>query len=212
MNALFRAMLAGLLLAAFAQAGHAQAASDAEKKPLIERILKAQMGPEFEGLLGAMANSTSGPLVQYLGPRLQQVPEAKRNAARDELNQALNAHVTEVDKLLVARAPAVLASTLTPLYMQRFSTDELKQLVAIFESPVLKKYQDVAPEFRQKLVQGIEQDSDKAVGERGKAFIDKANAILAKYGVKPEAAPAKAAKPAAPVPAAKPAASAPAKK
>jgi hypothetical protein len=200
------AALVGLLacgpLVAQAQSG------DGEKAALAERIIKAQMGPEFEGLLQALANSTSGVLVKNIGPRLEGVPEDKREAARKELNDALNAHIKDVDALLKSRAPAVLSKTLTPMYTERFSTEELKQLVAFFESDVLKKYQQAAPEMRQKLVQGIQQDAEKPVADKIDAFGKKADAILAKYGAKPGDAKA-ANKPAA---AAKPTASAPAKK
>lgn len=165
---------------AFAQAGDNAAES---KRGLAERIVKAQQGPEFERLLQQMANSTTPRLVDQFGPRLDQaVPAAKREAARQQLTEALTAYVGDVTAILKTRAQGLTNKTLVPLYEERFSLEELRTLANFFESDANRKYQAAAPEFGQKLVQALVQDSTKAVEERGNVFGKKAEEILVKNG------------------------------
>jgi hypothetical protein len=179
-------------------------AQDADKKALAERLVKAQEGQALDGLLVRLANTASGPLVQQIGPRIDQtVPQANRDTARKELNDALNAHLDDILKLLRERAPVVRIKSMAPMYEQRFTTEELRQLVQIFESPVLKKHQQVEGEIVQKMVQDIVADTEKTVGDKSQAFLKKADEILAKNGATaPKAAPAPAPAPnkAAPAP------------
>jgi uncharacterized protein len=158
-------------------------AQESDKRALAERLVKAQQGQAFDGLLVRLANTASGPLVQQIGPRIEQtVPQANREAARKELNDALNVHLDEILKLLRDLAPAVSLKSMGPQYEQRFTTEELRQLVQIYESPVLKKHQQIESEIVQKMVQDIVVDTEKPVAERSQAFLKRADDILAKNG------------------------------
>ncbi|MCX8116244.1 MAG: DUF2059 domain-containing protein, partial [Burkholderiaceae bacterium] len=65
---------------------------------------------------------------------------------------------------------------------QNFSTDELRTLLAFFESDVNRKYQRLAPEFGQKLGQQLIGETQTQVVERGRAFARKADDILVRHG------------------------------
>jgi uncharacterized protein len=165
---------------AFAQSGDNAAES---KKSLAERIVKAQQGAEFDRMLQQLANSTTPGLIDSAGPRLETaVPAAKRDAARTQLNDALTAYVADVTAFLKTRAATLTTKTLVPLYEERFSLEELRTLAAFFESDANRKYQQAAPEFGNKLVQALVNDTRKAVEDKGLAFVKKADDILVKNG------------------------------
>lgn len=197
-------LLAAALTLGFTSVGHAQSGDNAaeSKKSLAERIVKAQQGAEFDRMLQQLANSTTPGLIDAAGPRLENaVPAAKRDAARTQLNDALVAYTTDVTALLKSRALVLTSKTLVPAYEERFSIEELRALAAFFESEANRKYQQAAPEFGNKLVQALVQDSRKAVEDKGAAFVKKADEILVKNGAPPVAAtPALPAAPATMVP------------
>ncbi|HEV7915005.1 MAG TPA: DUF2059 domain-containing protein, partial [Albitalea sp.] len=61
--------------------------------------------------------------------------------------------------LVRERALKLAPTTIGPLLEEKFSEDELKQLIAWLESPINKKYQQIGPEmqnnFAQKLIAEI---------------------------------------------------------
>jgi hypothetical protein len=193
-----RAALRLVLAAAcgFGLGGHALAQAEGEtqqRRALAERIVKAQQGPEFDRMLRQLAESSAPDLIQQIAPRLEQgVPADKREQARRQLNDALQDHVADVYSLLRTKAPDLANRLLVPLYEQGFTVDELRTLLAFFESEANRKYQRLAPEFGQKLVQQLISDTQAQVGERGRTFGRKADEILARHGA-PAAAPAGAA-------------------
>ena len=67
--------------------------------------------------------------------------------AKEGLNSELKKYFEDVSKTISGKVAKVSSGALIPAYMERFSLDELKQLVAFFESPAVKKYQASAPEL-----------------------------------------------------------------
>jgi uncharacterized protein len=59
---------------------------------------------------------------------------------------------------------------LVSAYAERFSQDELKQLVALLEAPVFKKYQTTAPELGNLFVKAIVDGTRDQVTARSKVF------------------------------------------
>jgi hypothetical protein len=50
--------------------------------------------------------------------------------------------------LLRASTQAIVRSDVAPMLAQKFSTEELKQLAALMDSPVLAKFETLVPEMR----------------------------------------------------------------
>lgn len=174
-----KTLLATLAIASLAlsAAVHAQTAD-----PKLEWATKAvalQQGPELERLVGQLADSATQDILQNWGPKLQSnVPPAKMEQAKEGLNTELKKYFDDVSKTINSKVGTVSSSALIPAYMERFTLDELKQLVAFFESPAIKKYQSAAPELGSLFVKQLIEETNTDVMARTRQFDDAATKSL----------------------------------
>lgn len=149
--------------------------------PKLEWATKAvtlQQGPELERLVGQLADSATQDILQNWGPKLQDVPPAKMEQAKEGLNAELKKYFDDVSKTINSKVSKVSNNALIPAYMERFSLDELKQLVAFFESPAIKKYQSAAPELGSLFVKQLIDETSTDVIARTRQFDDAATKIV----------------------------------
>ena len=127
--------------------------------PKLEWATKAvalQQGPELERLVNQLADSAAQDVLQAWAPKLQaNVSKEKMEQARESLNRELKKYFDDVYKSINSKTTKVSTDALVPAYMQRFSLEELKQLVGFFESAAVKKYQAAAPELGNVFVQQL---------------------------------------------------------
>ena len=172
------------LIATFAIAGlalsatvHAQTAD-----PKLEWAAKAvalQQGPELERLIGQLADSATQDILQNWGPKLQSdVPPAKMEQAKESLNTELKKYFDDVSTTINSKAGKVSVNALIPAYMERFTLEELKQLVAFFESPAIKKYQSAAPELGSLFVKQLIEETRSDIIVRTRQFDGAATKII----------------------------------
>ncbi len=179
MNPTMKKLIATFAVASLALAAtvHAQTAD-----PKLEWATKAvalQQGPELERLVIQLADSATQDILQNWGPKLQSdVAPAKMEQSKDSLNAELKKYFDDVTKTINAKVSKVSAAALVPAYMERFSLDELKQLVAFFESPAIKKYQSAAPELGNLFVKQLIEETRADVTARAKQFDDAAAKII----------------------------------
>ena len=172
------------IIATFAIAGLALSATvNAQTAdPKLEWATKAvalQQGPELERLIGQLADSATQDILQNWGPKLQSdVPPAKIEQAKERLNIELKKYFDDVSTTINGKAGKVSANALIPAYMERFTLDELKQLVAFFESPAIKKYQSAAPELGSLFVKQLIEETRADVIVRSRQFDDAATKII----------------------------------
>jgi hypothetical protein len=81
----------------------------------------------------------------------------------------------EATPFLRDRALKLAPSTVGPVLEEKFSEDELKQVIAWFESPVKKKYESFGPDLQSALVQ-------KLLAEGGPVLDPKLTALQQKIG------------------------------
>ena len=150
-----------VLLLAAAAAG---AQTTAAKKELVAKVLQLQQ-PNIEILARQLAEQPAALVMQRAGAVLQQrIPPDKRDAIARDVQGDLKKFVDEVVPLVRERAVRLTPGTIGVLLEERFSEDELKQVIAILESPVNRKFQQLGPEMIKVL-------TDKLVAEN-KAVID----------------------------------------
>lgn len=160
--------------------------------PKLEWATKAvalQQGPELERLVNQLADSAAQDVLQAWAPKLQaNVSKEKMEQARESLNRELKKYFDDVYKSINSKTTKVSTDALVPAYMQRFSLEELKQLVGFFESAAVKKYQAAAPELGNVFVQQLIEATRADVVARGKQFDDAAVKIVgnAAAGASPE--------------------------
>jgi uncharacterized protein len=162
-----------------------------EKKALAERIVKAQQTAELDRMASSLAQQSVSRLVQEAGAVLErQVPQANREAAGKQLNEALESYVKDASSTIKAKAPTSLNAALVPIYSEKFSADELKQLATFFESDASRKYQQATPELGQAMFKSIVKDTEGQINPKMQALAKKVEDILTQNGAKKTDKPA----------------------
>ena len=165
------------------------------KTDLAAKVVTLQQGPELDRLVIQLAGSTTQQLIANWGPKLEtNVPKVRQEKASEELNAELKKYADDTVQLITKQVKKVSADVLVPAYAERFTQEELQQIAAFFESPVIKKYQAAAPELGNTFVQKLVEASRADVLVRARQFDDAALKIV---GNSPSASPdPKAGKPA----------------
>jgi hypothetical protein len=187
----------GVALLACATLANAQ--STPAKKELVAKLLALQ-APGIEAVARSIVERPAVQLMQAAGQALQgQVAPDKREAVGKSIEADVKKFVEESTPVVKERAVKLAPTVLAPPLEEKFSEDELKQLIAWFESPVNKKYQQIGPElqnnFAQKLIAEISPLLDpklKALQEKVRGTLTSAVSASAASGPasgKPAAAP-----------------------
>ena len=170
----------------------------ADKKEVVQKILSSQQG----ALDDMSRNVAEQPARQLaMGARqilVQGVPEDKREATAKLVDAEIKKYLDGAVPAVRASAGKLSTSVLGPIYEEKFSEDELKQLQAMLESPVLKRYQSLLPEMSNALLEKVVADARPQVTPKLQAAETSIRNILDKAtGGKLSGAEGKGAKPAA---------------
>lgn len=177
----------------------------ADKKELVQKILTLQQSG-LDDLSKTVAEQPARQLVGTVRQILAQaVPEDKREATAKQIDVEVKKYMDAATPILRTTATKMAQSTVGPMIEEKFSEDELKQLVSMLESPTLKKYQGLMPEFTQSLLDKVVNEARPQVTPKVQQLEASVRKILdsATGGKLGGGAPAPAP---APAPAAKPAA------
>ena len=172
-------IVAVFALAGLAFLGSVQAQTADSKLEWATRAVALQQGPELDRLIGQLAESSSQNVVQNWGAKMRaNVPQAQIEKAAASLNVELKKYNDDVSRIIKDKVTKASTDSLIPAYMERFSVEELKQLVAFFESPAIKKYQAEAPAFGGIFVNQLILETRSDVAARAKQFDDVATKIV----------------------------------
>jgi hypothetical protein len=185
--------LAALLLGA--TLAHAQ--SGGTKKELVARLLQSQQGA-IEGIARNLAERPAVQMMQAAGPVLERMPADRRASVGRQVEAEIRKFVDEATPLLRERAVKLAPSTYGAALEERFSEEELRQLVAWFESPVNRKYQQAAPEMQNAFVQKLVAEGSPLIDPKLQALQTRVRELLGVTAAAPAAPPpaASAARPA----------------
>jgi hypothetical protein len=173
------------VLALLLVASVAQAQSSSSKKELVARILVLQQ-PAIEQTAQALVERPALQLQQQAGVALQtRVPPEKREAAAKQVQEDLKKYVDEVGPLVRQQAVKLAPSTIGALLEEKFTEDELKQLIAIVESPVNRKYAQMGGEFQKVLGEKLVAQTQSIVEPKVKAL---EQAVVKHLGLPPSPA------------------------
>jgi hypothetical protein len=130
--------------------------SSPAKKELVQKWLALQQ-PAVENLARGLVDQSVGQMMQGAGQFLQtQVPADKREAVTKTLQADFKKYVDDSLPLIRERAVKLAPSTIGAQLEDRFTEEELRQLLAWLDSPVNKKYQafnqDIGATFQQRMV------------------------------------------------------------
>jgi len=179
---LVSALLASAVLAhaqtPTAPAASAPLPSSPAKKELVQKLLVLQQ-PGIESIARNMVEQPAMRMFQAAGQALQQkVPAEKREAVGKSIEADIRKYVDESVPIVRERAIKLAPSTIGTMLEERFTEDELKQLVAWLESPVNKKYSQVGPEMQNGFMKKLVEESRPLVEPRLQALESKVRASL----------------------------------
>ena len=163
------AIALGGLNSAQAQAQAPAPAAAQTKKELIAKLLQLQQ-TGIDNVGRALAGQTSQRVLQAAGQAIPRMAADKREAAAKDVQADVKKFYDEIEPLLRKRATELAPATLSPVYEERFSEDELKQVIAWLESPVSKKFQQVDGEIASTLAQKVVADTRGTIETRLKAL------------------------------------------
>ena len=156
------------LLIAASFAAHAQ--STPAKKELVARIIKLQQ-PGIEAMARGLIEQPAAEILDRAGAALpSRVPADKREAVAKEIQADVRKYADDAGSVITQRAVRLAPTTIGPLLEEKFTEDELKQLIAIIESPVNRKYQALGPEMQRALGQKLVEDMKPAIEPKLRAL------------------------------------------
>jgi uncharacterized protein len=150
-------------------AGSAPAAASPAKKELVQKVLKLQQ-PGIEGVANALAEGPAVQLMQQASVALQRVPADKREAIAKDIQADVRKYADETVPPLRERATKLAPSVLGPMLEERFTEDELRQLVAWMENPLSRKYSAMGPEMQRALAEKLAAEARPTVEPRLQAL------------------------------------------
>ncbi len=150
---------------------HAQTAvNSAAKNELVVKILQLQR-PAIEGIATLLAQQPAQQIMQGAGVALQsRIAPDKREAVAKEIQADLKKYVDDVVPLLRERAVKLAPTTIGTLLEEKFTEDELRQLIAIMESPVNKKFSQMNGDLQKSLGEKLVAESRSMVEPKVKAL------------------------------------------
>lgn len=159
-----------LILALLAGAGLAHAQSSAAKKELIAKVIQLQQ-PGIEAMARQLVQQPAAMMMQEANRVLgSQVPADKRDATGKAIEAAARRYVDDAYPVLRERAVKMAPSVLGPALDEKFSEDELKQVVAWMESPTSRKLQQFNGEVQGTFVQKLVADARPVIDPKVEAL------------------------------------------
>lgn len=134
------------------------AQTSAAKKELIAKVVQLQQNG-VEGIARSLIEQPAMAMMQQAGMVLQtRIAPDKREAIAKDIQADIRKYVEELNPVLRDKALKLAPGVMGPLLDEKFTEDELKQLVGWLESPVVRRYQQLTPEIQKGL-------SEKLVAE-----------------------------------------------
>lgn len=172
-------IVSALLVAGFtfSSSGYAQTADP--KLEWARKVVALQQGPDLDALVGQLVNGAAQDLVGTWTERFETtVPKARQAKASEDINAELAKFATDANRIITAKVGQANSEALVPAYMEKFTADELRQLVAFFESPVVNKYKAATPDLVSAFVKKLVDITQTDIQARAKQFDTAAEKIV----------------------------------
>ncbi len=151
----------------------AAAQSSPAKKELVAKILRMQQ-PSIERGASIMVERPAQKIMQQAGGVLQnRVPAERRAAVAQDVEGDLKKYLDDAVPLVRERAIKIAPATIGPLLEEKFSEDELRQLVLVLEmleSPVSRKFEQMGPSIEKALAEKLDADMRSVIEPKVRAL------------------------------------------
>jgi hypothetical protein len=140
-----------LLCAAFG----AQAQSTPAKKELTAKIIKLQQ-PGIEGMGRQLAEQPAAAMMERAGQVLPtRVAPDRQEAVAKEIQADVKKYVDEAVPIVRDRAVKLAPSTVGVVLEEKFTEEELRQVISVMENPAWLKFQQLGPEMQKPLMEKL---------------------------------------------------------
>jgi uncharacterized protein len=171
--------LLGTLVLCACSLAQAQGTVSPAKKELVQKLLALQQ-PGIEAAARGIVERPAAQMMQEAGRVLQtQFPADKRDAIGKSIEADARKYVEDTYPAVRERAVKLAPSTLGATLEEKFTEEELKQLVAWFESPVNKKFQQASGEMQNNFMQKLMAEARPLVEPKLQALEQKMRTALA---------------------------------
>ena len=155
----------------------APAVSSPAKKELVQKLLQAQQ-PGIESIARGIVERPVAGMAQEVRASLQQMPAEKREGAAKAIDADVKKYLDESFPLVRDRAVKLAPSTIGVTMEEKFSEEELRQLLTWIESPLNKKYTQLGPEMQGTFTQKLLTEAAPAVDPKMQALFGKVRSNL----------------------------------
>jgi uncharacterized protein len=170
---MLKLMIAIAVMAAAGVAGAQTAADPASpaKQQLVQHVLQLL---HAEGMGLTMLQTPVADALAQANVVLQgRVPVERRDAAMRDISEDAKKFLEQTTPVVKASTQKFIPLTLTPLLMERFTEDELRQLVAMLESPVKEKFEKMVPEMKKVLGEKVASDTRAVIDPKIKDLTER---------------------------------------
>jgi len=143
--------------------------SSPAKKELVARLLKLHQ-PGLENLGRQLAEQPALQMGEAVRAALARLPQDRREAVARQIQADMQRYAEDAVPIVRDKAVALAPATLGPMLEQRFTEDELRQLVAILESPLNARYQALGVEMQRALGMKLVAETRPAIDPKVKAL------------------------------------------
>ena len=124
-----------------------------EKQALVQRVLDKMA---LDGVGMQMLQAPVADMMRQSEVLVKtRVPADKQQATMKDIALEANKFIEQEIPPLRASTHTIVQANVAPLLAQKFSQDELKQLAAILESPVLAKFESIVPELKKTVGENV---------------------------------------------------------
>ena len=153
-----------LAIALIAIAGAANAAGSAitpAKQELVQRVLQLW---QLDSIGQSMLSEPVTEAVSQARSMLQgRATVEKRDAAMREIAADAKKFIEDTSPMVRTSAQKLSPTTVAPMLAEKFTEDELRQIIAILESPVKKKFETLVPDMQKALGEKLAADTRPAI-------------------------------------------------
>ena len=151
------------------------------KKDLVAKVVHIQQA-DAENIARAITGQALQPRIQAISQAMGGVPADKRDALSKDIQSELKKTAGEIETLLRDKAVKLAPAIFTAALEDKFSEDELRQIITWLESPAAHKFQQYANDVQSALVQKLVAETRAAVDPKLRALDDKLKSQFAAAG------------------------------
>jgi hypothetical protein len=161
-------LISAITAFSFVHMPSAYAAAEEDKAPLVQRVLA--LWHIENSVIAMVQRPATDAMLQARAAIGGRLTAEKQEITLKAVAKNIQKYVDEATPLVKANAERLKAPVLTPLLLQNFSAEELRQLISLLESPVKKKFESLSPQFEKAFGEKVVQSSGEVVNPKLQAM------------------------------------------